>query len=144
LSTAAISSSPAPRTVTINTNAGNGWLVWAEDANTGLNSPSKVYTISSTTPGTNSTLAANANGYNMGVTSTQTSGTGTLSVVAAFVGGSAGRGGGLNTSLATVASSNGTAGNAVLTLTNNATIGPIAPPANDYADTITLTGAGAF
>jgi hypothetical protein len=144
LSTAAISSSPTPRTITINTNAGNGWLVWAEDANTGLTSPSKAYTIPSTTPGTNSTLLANANGYNTGVTSSQTSGSGTISVATPFVGGSTGRGGGLNTALATIASSGGTAGNAVLTLTNNATISPIAPPANDYADTITVTGAGAF
>jgi len=144
LSIAAVTSSPTPRTITINTNAGNGWLVWAEDANVGLNSASKSYTIGSTTPGANSTETAGTTGYNMGVTSTQTSGSGTITVAVPFVGGTVGRGGGLNTSLATVASSTGTAGNAVLTLTNNAAISSIVPPANDYADTITVTGAGAF
>jgi hypothetical protein len=144
LSTGSVSSSPSPRTATLNTNAKNGWNIWAKDANTGLNSASAGYTIASTTPGSNSTLVAGTEGYNMGVTSAQTGGTGTITVAAPFVGGSAGKGGGLNTALATVATSNGTANNAVLTLTNNAAINGTTPAASDYQDIITLTAAGLF
>lgn len=144
LSSSAITSSPTPRTATVNTNAKNGWIVYAKDSNTGLSSTSAAYTINSTTPGTNSTLSTNADGYNTGVTSSQTGGSGTISVATAFVGGTAGRGGGLDTSLRQLATSNGTADNAVLTLTNNVTISATAPSAADYTDTITVIGAGLF
>jgi hypothetical protein len=144
LSTGSVTSSPTPRTLTINTNAGSGWIVWGQDATTGLRSPSTNYTVASTTPGTNSTLSSGTEGYNMGVTSSQTSGTGTISVATAFVGGSTGRGGGLDTTLRTIASSNGTANNAVLTLTNNAAISTLTTAATDYADTITLPAAAMY
>lgn len=144
LSTAAVTTSPTPRTATVNTNAKNGWYVWARDANTGLTSAAAAYTIASTTPGANSTLSAGTEGYNFGVTSTQTSGTGTISVPAGYVGTGAGQGGGLDTTLRTIASSNGTANNAVLTLKNNAAINATTPGATDYTDTITVIGAGLF
>ena len=144
LSTSAVTVSPTPRTVTLNTNAKNGWYAWARDANTGLNSASASFTLASTTPGTNSTLSAGSEGYNTGVTSSQVGGTGTITVAAAFVGGSTGRGGGLDTGLRTIASSNGTANNAVLTLTNNAAISGSTPAASDYTDTLTVVGAGLF
>lgn len=143
LSTGSVSSSPTPRTATVNTNAKNGWYVWAKDANTGLNSAAAAATIASTTPGTNSTLTAGTEGYNTGVTSAQAGGSGTLTVATAFVGGTA-KGGGLNTSLQTLASSTGTANNAVLTLTNNAAISSTTAAATDYTDTITVVGAGLF
>jgi hypothetical protein len=144
LTTASVSSSPTPRTVTLNTNAHNGWQVWAKDANTGLTSSTAAYTLASTTPGSNSTLSAGTAGYNMGVTSSQSSGSGSITVATPFVGGSTGRGGGLNTTLATIASSNGTGGGAVLTVTNNTAISATTPAASDYADTITIVGAGLF
>ncbi|MCA9325219.1 hypothetical protein KDA23_04115 [Candidatus Saccharibacteria bacterium] len=144
LSTGSISSSPTPRTATVNTNAKNGWLVWAKDSNTGLNSATASATIASTTPGTNSTLSAGTAGYNTGVTQTQAGGTGTVTVATPFVGGVSGKGGGLDTSFRTLASSNGTADTAVLTLTNNATIAATTPAATDYTDTITVVGAGLF
>lgn len=144
LSTGAVASSPTPRTATVNTNAKNGWYVWAKDANTGLNSVSAASTIASTTPGANSTLVAGTEGYNTGVTSSQTGGSGTITVATGFVGGSTGKGGGLDTSLRTLASSTGTANNAVLTLTNNAAIASTTAAATDYTDTITVVGAGLF
>ena len=144
LSTGAVSSSPTPRTATVNTNAKNGWQAWAKDSNTGLNSAVSGTTIASTTPGTNSTLSAGTEGYNTGVTSSQTSGTGTITVAAPFVGGLTGKGGGLNTSLATLATSTGTANNAVLTLTNNAAISATTAAASDYTDIITVIAAGLF
>jgi hypothetical protein len=144
LATGSVTASPTPRTATVNTNAKNGWYVWASDLNTGLNSASATATIASTTPGTNSTLVAGTEGYNTGVTSAQTGGTGTITVAAAFVGGLLGQGGGLDTSNRVIASSNGTANNAVLTLTNNAAISATTAAASDYADTITVVGAGLF
>lgn len=144
LSTSAVTSSPTPRTATINTNAKNGWTVWAKDSSTGLTSATVSSTISSTTPGTNSTLSAGTNGYNTGVTSSQVGGAGTITVAAPFVGSSAGQGGGLDTSLRALASSNGTANTAVLTIKNNVAIDPTLPAASDYTDTITIIGAGLF
>lgn len=143
LNTASVTSSTPARTATVNTNAKNGWYVWAVDSNTGLTSASASATIASTTPGSNSTLSAGTPGYNTGVTQSQVGGTGSITVAAAFVGG-ASTGGGLDTSLRTVASSNGTANTAVLTLTNNVAIGPTTPAASDYTDTITVIGAGLF
>jgi hypothetical protein len=144
LSTAAVTSSSPARTAQVDTNAKNGWMVWAKDSSGGLHSSLASYTINSTTPGSNSTLTAGSEGYNTGVTSSQVGGTGAITVAPAFVGGSAGKGGGLNTSMQQLASSGGTADAAVLTLTNNATIKGSTPAANDYTDTITVVGAGLF
>lgn len=144
LTTGSVATSPTPRTATVNTNAKNGWLVWAKDSAVGLNSASAGATIASTTPGTNSTLAGGTEGYNTGVTQSQTGGSGAITVAAPFVGGSLGKGGGLDTSLRTLASSNGTANNAVLTLNNNVAISGITAAATDYTDVITIVGAGLF
>ena len=144
LSTGSVTVSGTPRTATVNTNAKNGWYVWAKDANTGLNSASAAATIASTTPGSNSTLSAGTEGYNTGVTTSQVGGSGSITVATAFVGGLTGKGGGLDTTLRTLASSNGTADTAVLTLTNNAAIGATTSAATDYTDTITVVGAGLF
>ncbi len=142
LGTATISTSPTPRTATLNTNAKNGWMVWAKDANTGLNSATAAKTIASTTPGTVSTLTAGTEGYNTGVTSTLTSGA-AITVDPAFIG-AASKGGGLDTTLRPLATAAGVANNAVLTLTNNAAISGATPAAPDYTDTITVIGAGLF
>lgn len=144
LSTAAVTTSPTPRTATVNTNAKNGWQVWARDSSTGLNSASASSTISSTTPGSNSTLSAGTTGYNTGITTSQVGGTGTITVAAPFVGTATGQGGGLDTSLRSLASSTGTADTAVLTVKNNVAISPTVPAATDYTDTITIIGAGLF
>ncbi len=144
LTTGAVATSPTPRTATINTNAKNGWLVWAKDSNTGLNSALAAKTIASTTPGANSTLAAGSEGYNTGVTQSQVGGSGTITVATGYVGGALGKGGGLDTTLRTLATSTGTADTAVLTLRNNAGIGVLTPAATDYTDTITVVGAGLF
>lgn len=144
LSTSSVTTSPTPRTATVNTNAKNGWQVWARDTNTGLMSASASSTISSTTPGTNSTLSAGTTGYNTGITQTQASGTGTITVATPFVGTGAGQGGGLDTSLRSLATSTGTADTAVLTIKNNVAISPTVPAATDYTDTITVIGAGLF
>lgn len=144
LSTGSVTTSPTPRTATLNTNAKNGWNVWARDTSTGLASALAPYTIGSTTPGSNSTLVAGTEGYNFGTTSSQVSGTGTITVAAPFIGVGAGQGGGLDTALRSIATSNGTANTAVLTLKNNVAISASTPAAGDYTDTVTVVGAGLF
>ena len=145
LSTGSVATSGTPITATVNTNAKNGWTVWAKDANTGLASTAASKTIASTTPGTNSTLSAGTEGYNMGVASSQAGGAGTITIQTPFVySATLGRGGGLNTTLAPIAISNGTADTAVLTLRNNVAINATTPAATDYTDTITVVGAGLF
>ena len=147
LSTGSVAVSPTPRTATVNTNAKNGWLVWAKDTSAGLASTSASYTIPSNCSsgsGSNSTLSAGTEGYNTGVTQTQAGGSGTITVATPFVGGVSGKGGGLCTNYQTLASSTGSADTAVLTLTNNAAIKGSTPAATDYTDTITVVGAGLF
>lgn len=144
LSSGSVTVGGTPRTATVNTNAKNGWLVWARDSNTGLNSASAAATIASTTPGSNSTLSSGTEGYNTGITQTQVSGSGVLTVAVPFVGGVLGKGGGLDTTLRTLVTSTGTANTAVVTLTNNAAISAITAAATDYTDTITVVGAGLF
>lgn len=144
LSTGSVATSGTPITATVNTNAKNGWTVWAKDVATGLVSTGAAKTIASTTPGSNSTLAAGTEGYNTGITQTQAGGAGSITVQTPFVGGTLGRGGGLNTVLAPLAVSNGTADAAVLTLRNNVAINATTPAATDYSDTITVIGAGLF
>lgn len=152
LSTGSVSNSPTPRTATVNTNAKNGWMVWAKDAYGGLCAPSigtctVGTTISSpqtfTSTAGNNTLSAGTQGYNIGITANSPAGTGTITIPATFTGG-ANRGGGLSTTLQTIATSNGTNSNAVLTLTNNAAISALTTSAPDYQDTEFIVGAGLF
>lgn len=136
-------------TVTVNTNAKNGWLAWAKDANGGLASTAASKTITSTTPGTNATLSAGTEGYVLGVTSITNGGGGTATATNAYgdgAGGVAGaaQGSGLDSTLRLIISSNGTASNASFVVKERAAITTITPAANDYTDTITLVGAGYF
>jgi hypothetical protein len=153
LGTGTVATSGTPRTVTVNTNAKNGWQVWAKSAYQGLCSPSlntcttgtPTTNLPTTATGSNRTLVAGTADYNTGVTTSQVSGSGTLTTAAAFVGTATGQGGGLSaTALQSLVSSTGTANTAVLTLKNNVAISPITPAAADYTDTITVIGAGLF
>lgn len=144
LSTGSVATSPTPRTATINTNAKNGWQVWARDASTGLTSASASASIGSTSVGSNSTLVAGTTGYNTGFTSSQVGGSGSITVNPIFDGTAAGQGGGLDTTLRTTATSTGTADTAVLTIKNNVAISATQAAATDYTDTVTVVGAGLF
>lgn len=139
LSTGSVAQS-AGVTATVNTNAKNGFKVWAKDVYAGIRSTSASKTIAAA----NGPLVANTEGYNLGVTVTQTSGAGTPSATAPFAGGAAGVGGALATTFAEIGSSAGTANNAVFTLRNSAAIDGTTPAAADYTDTITVVGAGLF
>lgn len=136
------------------TNAANGWQAWARDYYQGLCSPTvgtctpgtATTQINTTSTGSNRTLSAGTSDYALGLTSSQTSGTGTIDLASyQFDGTSSDTGGGLSaTALQTIASSDGTANNARLTLHILAAIDGIEAAASDYADTITVTGAGIF
>lgn len=128
-------------TATINTNAANGYEIYARDQYAGLNSASASKTIAAA----NGPLSAGTEGYNLGVTVSQTSGSGTPAGVAPFVGGAAGTGGALsNTALSKIGSSNGTANNAVFTLKSSAAISATTQAASDYTDVVTVVAAALF
>lgn len=142
LTAGTIKTGGSPRVVGVTTNSKNGWMVWGKDAWAGMKSATASYTVASTTPGTNSTLVGSAEGYNTGVTYTVTSGS--VTVDPAFVGGTTGKGGGLDTNQRLMASGSGVTNGAQLTLTNNMNVLASTPAATDYTDTITVTGAGLF
>jgi len=134
-----------PRTVTITTNATQGWVAWARDSNTGLTSAAAGHTISSTTPGTAATLTPGTEGYVLGVAATDAGGGGSVTVVPAYAGGAGDDdGSGLDTTYRQIASANGTANGDVLTLRGKAGIGTMTPAGVDYTDTWTIIGAGSF
>lgn len=146
LASGSVAHTGTPFTMTVSTNAKPGWQAWANSANAGLESTAANYTIASnctSNAGTNSTLSAGTEGYNLGITKTD-GGSGTITVATPFVGGVASKGGGLCSNLQTIATSSGSANNAVLTFTNNAAIAGSTPAANDYADTETFVAGGLF
>lgn len=133
------------RTITINTNATNGWYAWAFDSSTGLISAAASHTIASTTPGTTATLSAGTEGYVFGITAiTQGTGAGTTSATTAYNSNGTTTGSGLDGTIRQIASSTGTANGAVLTVKELAAISAVTPAGTDYTDTITILGAGYF
>jgi spore coat protein U-like protein len=90
-------------------------------------------------------LVAGTEGYAFGISSiAQGSSGGTTSAVAAYDASGSAHGSGLDATLRQIASSNGTANGAVLTLKAASAISGSTPAANDYTDTITVIGAGNF
>ena len=151
LSTGSVSNSSASA-VDVSTNAKKGWGAWVYDQYSGLDSPSASYLISSTgTPGLGSNaaaLTAGTEGYNMGVTYAQTSGTCTSgsAVPATFSG--AGKGGSFSSNTATsieqIVSCGGTSNAGVITPTVYAAISGSTAAASDYTDNIYFICAGYF
>lgn len=137
--------STAGVTATVNTNAKSGWIAWARGANTGLTSAAASKTIAATTPGTSATLSAGTEGYTTGITSiAQGTGAGVVTAAAPYDATGSAHGSGLDTNYRQIASSNGSAANAVLTIRERAAVSPLTPAAADYTDTMTIVGAGHF
>jgi hypothetical protein len=147
LTTGSVASS-STTTFTVSTNAKNGWQAWAKDVNTGLNSSSASYTIASSGVGSASAaLVAGTEGYNVGIAYSESSGTCTegSAVNANFdKAGGSNKGGGLDTTLRTLLTCDGTTNTGVITPTNFAAINGATPAATDYADTQTYVAAGLF
>ncbi len=135
------------RTVTINTNATNGWITWVKDTNAGLSSSIAAKTINAagTIDGTPSTLSAGTEGYVLDVDLTTNGAGGGTPTIAAEYNGGANQGGTLSASNYQVAaSSGGTAVGDVITFVGKAAIAADTPAAPDYTDTWTIIGAGTF
>lgn len=137
------------RTFTVNTNAKTGWVAWMRNTDTnGLYSAGVAKNIAPTSPGTavDVDAAATTEQYVWGVTNlTQGSGAGVTSVPTAYdATGATDDGSGVDNSYRQVASSTGTAANAVVTVKASATISGITPAASDYTDTVQVIGAGQF
>ena len=135
-------------TVTVNTNAKNGWFAYASGSG-GLTSPSSGGTVASTTPGSGATLSAGTEGYVLGLPAAginQGTGTGigTTSATGGYASNGTTTGSGLDSTIRQIASSTGTAQNAVITLKQLAAISSLTKPGTDYADTVTVIGAGYF
>jgi len=140
-------SSGSGNSVTITTNAANGWYAWGLSANASLDSAVQSHSISTagSIDASPSTLSSGTEGYVLDVdlTSDAASG-GTVTIAAEYNGTDTSSGGTLSTSFQQLASANGTANGDVITLIPRAAISGQTPAASDYADTLTVVGAGIF
>ncbi len=136
------------RTVTIATNAADGWIAWARSANTSLDSANTGETIETTgsIDNTPSTLSAGSDGYVMDVDLITDSGTGdgTVSIAPEYNGSESDQGGTLSSTYQEIATCDGTTNGDVITLIARATASAIKAAAEDYTDTWTVIGAGNF
>jgi len=153
--TAATHTSTSGCTITINTNAKNGWYAWAKDSNVGLTSTIAGHTIASVTAGSQSDLNTThgTEGYGLAITSISQGGAcagtcGVTSAVTAYdstaTGGVNGLVGGVDGTLRNIALSTGIANAATLTVKERANINVTTPAATDYTDLLTVIGAGYF
>jgi hypothetical protein len=133
--------------ITITTNAQGGWTAWVRSTNAALTSAVASHSIATagTINATPNTLSPGTEGYVLDVdlTTDATDG-GAVTLDAEYNGGSTSAGGTLSTTLQPIASANGTANGDVLTLIPRAAISGSTPAAGDYADTLTVVGAGIF
>lgn len=140
-------SSGSGNTITITTNAANGWYAWGLSANTSLDSAVQSYAIETagSIDGSPSTLSSGTEGYVLDVDlTTDAASGGTVSIAGEYDGGDTSSGGTLSTSFQQLASANGTANGDEITLIPRAAIAGMTPASNDYTDTLTVVGAGIF
>lgn len=151
LSDSSIVSSPTPRTVTITTNAAQGWVAWVKSANAALNSASTGANIA--TAGTVNDTPEDLDsviGYVLDVDKTSdASGGCTLQQNPGYGdeydGTDATQGGSLSTTFQPIAECvSGTANGDVITLANRVKISATQAAAADYTDTLTVVAAGRF
>jgi hypothetical protein len=149
--------STAGKTVTITTNATNGWIAWVKDLNGSSGASTKGalksatasnYTIPTTNANalgsaSHTALGAGTEDYGLGVTVT-TNNSGSVSADAAYDGSSSKLGVLDPTNFRRAAFNTGPANGDVITLTERAQIAGTTPAANDYTDTLTVVGAGNF
>ncbi len=140
--------STAGKTVTIATNASQGWICWVKSANAGLTSATTSQTIATagSIDGSPSTLSTGTNGYvlDTDLTTDNATGTGTVVIDPEYNGIGTSSGGTLSSSFQPVASANGTSAGDVITLIERSAISAVAAAAADYTDTLTVIGAGRF
>ncbi len=144
LSTSGVTSTTGVN-ATVSTNAANGLGIWAYDSSTGLHSTNASHTIASTSPGnaTAVTITSSAEGYITNAAYQSNTSGATLSVTTPFTG-TGGTGDGLNGIPAEIASATAPTNAAIVKVKESATITATTPEATDYADTVTIVGAGSF
>lgn len=152
LSTSSVVSTSG-RTVTLTTNAPNGWIVWVKDLNNDAGHGALQSAIASnyqvdgsTAPGAAShTLTTGTEDYGLGTTiNTDAAGGGAVTLNSAYDGTGTKAGTLDPTQFRPIASSNGTANGDILNLNERATVAGQTPAASDYTDTLTVVGAGQF
>ena len=138
-------------TVTLTTNAFNGWATWIRSLNNGLKStayPANIITSDNTTPAACTAKTIGQPFYQFAVTSnTHALGTGAITILPKFSPCAAGAGGSFGGGALVwqeFARSNGTASNDVLTILARAGIAGLEAAATDYTDTWTIIGAANF
>lgn len=168
LSAGSVNTSNGNRTITVDTNALSGWIVWTKGTNfktvtdTGTNPANRHGALTSITAGgyaiSNNTtnylatptashaFAAGSEDYGLATTlNTDGAGGGTVALDAVYNGTVAGNGGVIDpTQYRPIASANGTATGDILNIRILATISNSTPPGNDYTDTLYYVGAGQF
>lgn len=148
LSTGSISSGSGV-SVTIGTNAGNGWVGWVLSANAGIDSATtgdSVDTVGTVDDAT-STLSAGTEGYVLDAdltTDSATAGTGTVTVDLEYDGDTTAKGGTLSTTFTEFATADGPTDSDVITLIPRVAISALTQAATDYTDTLTVVAAGNF
>lgn len=148
LSTGSVSSGSGV-SVTVGTNAGNGWAGWVRSANAALNSAATGDTIATTgtVNDTPSTLSGGTEGYVLDAdltTDSATGGTGTVTIDAEYLGADTSSGGTLSTTYTEFVTANGPTDGDVITLIPRVAISSLTQAATDYTDTLTVVAAGNF
>jgi hypothetical protein len=136
-------------TVTVGTNAGNGWIGWVKSANAALTSAATGDTIdtSGSVDDTPDELTAGTEGYVLDAdltTDSATSGTGEVTIADEYDGSTTSEGGSLETDFAEFATADGPTDGDVVTLIPRVAISALTQAGNDYTDTLTIVGAGWF
>jgi hypothetical protein len=150
--TTTVSSTTAPVTGTVITNANNGWVAWVKSSTGTLTSASTGATIPAVATANDNatTLLTGVNygyGLNVAFTDSITAGTGTVSQAANYgqeYANAANSGGTLETVFRPIASASGVTDNDTIVLTPRARVTSIQQAATDYTDTLTVIAAGRF
>lgn len=130
--------STSGETMTISTNAANGWIAWVKSANAALVGTGTISTAGSI-DGSPSTLSAGTSGYVLDVDS----GSGSPTIAAEYNGG-ASAGGTLSTSFQQVASTTSPGASNTVTFVSKAAISATQAAGTNYTDTLTVVAAGMF
>ncbi len=135
-------------TVSIATNASNGWIAWLKSANAGLDSAATSETIDtqSTVNDACTTITAGSDFYQLDVNLTTDSGTGTgtVNVDDEYDCNNADAGGTFSTTYEEIAISDGSTAGDVVTMVAKVAFTAIKQAATDYTDTWTVIGAANF
>jgi hypothetical protein len=132
-------------TVTVGTNASNGWIAWLRSANTSLDSASKSEAIETVISGSCTNVSGAGDFYQLDVNLTSAgTGSGSITIPAGYNCTNGTHGGTFYSTFTEIATSDGTADSQIITLVAIAKPSAIRAAATDYTDTWTVVGAANF